>query len=183
MTQVAIREMREAEFPAYGDLLEARFSAIEGMPAVQDSPEFYHRLRAAGKLSLSESATALAAVDPVEGLVGGVLLLHNAADYSSLMATRYGAGTVVIRHLAVRADQGGRGIGRQLVSGCIATARRRGSERIILHTSSAMKAAWRLYSSMGFVRVPEDDGNKYAQTAYAFQMTLAPTVSDLEEIT
>jgi ribosomal protein S18 acetylase RimI-like enzyme len=62
-----------------------------------------------------------------------------------------------IRMLGVRPEARGRGIGRALVEACIDRSREAGKETVTLRTTHLMKAAQRLYRSMGFVRDPERD--------------------------
>lgn len=55
-----------------------------------------------------------------------------------------------IRLLAVHPAHRGQRIGRLLTQECIRRARRDGTERIGLHTGKSMRAARKLYESMGF---------------------------------
>lgn len=62
-----------------------------------------------------------------------------------------------LRLLAVRAADRGTGVGRALVTECVARARRGGASFLGLHTAPFMAAANRLYAAFGFVRAPEHD--------------------------
>ncbi len=59
-----------------------------------------------------------------------------------------------MRMLAVVPGAQGRGIGGALVRECLRQARERGRTRLVLHTTSWMRAARRLYEHMGFRREP-----------------------------
>lgn len=61
--------------------------------------------------------------------------------------------TVVVRPLAQ-----GRGIGRAMVRTALAFARARGARRIVLDSNSSLKAAIRLYESLGFIRLARPRG-------------------------
>jgi len=62
-----------------------------------------------------------------------------------------------MRMLAVAADAQGRGVGRALVQACIERTRAGGRTGLALYTRPFMTAAHRLYESLGFRRVPEQD--------------------------
>jgi ribosomal protein S18 acetylase RimI-like enzyme len=57
-----------------------------------------------------------------------------------------------IRMVGVDPSARGRGIGRALMDACLEEARARGKTLATLHTTARMKAAHRLYESMGFTR-------------------------------
>jgi ribosomal protein S18 acetylase RimI-like enzyme len=59
---------------------------------------------------------------------------------------------VHIRMVGVDPSARGRGIGRALMDACLDEARRRGRTLVTLHTTARMKAAQRMYESMGFTR-------------------------------
>ena len=59
--------------------------------------------------------------------------------------------------LAVAPEAQGRGVGEALVRACIDQARADGRERLLLHTTSWMPAAHRLYARLGFERDPARD--------------------------
>jgi ribosomal protein S18 acetylase RimI-like enzyme len=66
-----------------------------------------------------------------------------------------------VRMLGVHPEVRGRGIGKRLMYACIDHARRAGKSVMTLDTTEQMKAAQRLYESMGFRRGPDqvfDDG-------------------------
>jgi ribosomal protein S18 acetylase RimI-like enzyme len=59
------------------------------------------------------------------------------------------------RLLAVAPDARGRGIGEALVSHVVGLGRIRGVKRVVMNTGSMMLPAQRLYTRLGFVRLPE----------------------------
>jgi len=59
------------------------------------------------------------------------------------------------RLLAVAPDARGRGIGEALVSHVVGLGRIRGVKRVVMNTGSIMLPAQRLYTRLGFVRLPE----------------------------
>jgi ribosomal protein S18 acetylase RimI-like enzyme len=62
-----------------------------------------------------------------------------------------------VRMLVVDPAAQGRGIGALLMTECIERARAAGKQRMVLSTSTVMKAAHRLYDRLGFTRLPERD--------------------------
>jgi ribosomal protein S18 acetylase RimI-like enzyme len=88
-------------------------------------------------------------------LVGSVQLWPPAADvYGGHLD---GMPWPELRLLAVSPEERGSGVGRSLVEECVVRARRTGASDLGLHTSRSMRAAIRLYESMGFERAPEFD--------------------------
>ena len=72
-----------------------------------------------------------------------------------------GPGEAHVRMLGVDPAERGRGIGRRLMDGAIEEARVAGKTVMTLNTTRRMRAAQRMYESMGFVRGPDveyDDG-------------------------
>ena len=66
-------------------------------------------------------------------------------------------GEAHIRMVGVDPDARGKGIGRLLMGACLEEARAAGKTFVTLHTTPWMKAAQRMYESMGFTRRPEAD--------------------------
>jgi ribosomal protein S18 acetylase RimI-like enzyme len=62
-----------------------------------------------------------------------------------------------IRMLAVDPDAQGAGIGKALVEACVARATATGRSRVVLHSTTEMAAARRLYRRLGFRRAPDRD--------------------------
>jgi GNAT superfamily N-acetyltransferase len=60
----------------------------------------------------------------------------------------------------------GRGVGRALVEGIIAQARRRSYRRMLLDTLPTMSEARTLYASLGFAPIPAYRHNPIAGTAF-----------------
>jgi ribosomal protein S18 acetylase RimI-like enzyme len=77
-----------------------------------------------------------------------------------------------IRMLAVAPEWQRRGVGEALVRTCLALAARDGRRRVLLHTTSLMVTAHRLYERLGFRRAPELDRTPspgFTLAAYAFE--------------
>ncbi|QCR33798.1 GNAT family N-acetyltransferase [Lysinibacillus sp. SGAir0095] len=62
-----------------------------------------------------------------------------------------------LRMLAVSPNARGKGVAKTLVSECIDRSKEKGYKSMGLHTADFMESAVRLYTSLGFIRVPEND--------------------------
>jgi ribosomal protein S18 acetylase RimI-like enzyme len=82
-----------------------------------------------------------------------------------------------VRALAVSPDAQGRGVGRALLRAVIERARKMGVRHLVLSTQSGMDAARYLYSSVGFVRLPDRDWSPapgFTLLAYGLPLELPP---------
>jgi predicted N-acetyltransferase YhbS len=62
-----------------------------------------------------------------------------------------------IRMLSVAVESRKQGVAQSLINECIKRARERGKKAIGLHTADFMVSAMKLYTRLGFERVPEQD--------------------------
>ena len=86
-------------------------------------------------------------------LVGAVTLYLDGSAYGPGWPPEWPA----IRLLAVDPAERGKGVGKALMSECLARARRRGAKRVGLHTAPFMETAQKMYERMGFRREPSID--------------------------
>lgn len=146
---MVIREVREDEAGAAGEVVLAAYRALEGSPPV-DENGYAEELREVARRS--RQAVVLVAVE--ESVLGCVTYVP---EETSPMAEDLRPGEAGLRMLAVAPSAQGRGVGRALVEACVERARQDGKERLFLHSGEWMRAAHRLYESLGFRRVPERD--------------------------
>lgn len=100
------------------------------------------------------SATGAVIVAVRDGeLVGAVTFYRDAAADGH----PWPPGGASLRLLAVLVTARGTGVGRALVTECIARARRIDASFLGLHTAPFMAAANRLYAAVGFQRAPQHD--------------------------
>jgi ribosomal protein S18 acetylase RimI-like enzyme len=152
---VLVRDVRPEELEQAGLVTQRAFA--EFAPA-DTGPDGWPYLRALGDaVGRSQRTTILVAVDDSDELLGTVTLEITA---------RIGPDDpppspdeVHVRMLAVAPEARGRGIGRALMEGAIATARRLGRSRVTLHTGDQMAAAQNLYRHLGFERLPDEPGH------------------------
>jgi ribosomal protein S18 acetylase RimI-like enzyme len=64
-------------------------------------------------------------------------------------------GQAHVRMLGVAPQARGRGVGRMLMDACLEESRRAGKTQLTLNTTERMKAARRMYESMGFTRTED----------------------------
>ncbi|MDN4165093.1 GNAT family N-acetyltransferase [Cytophagales bacterium LB-30] len=74
--------------------------------------------------------------------------------------------------LAVAPEYRGKGLGKLLTQACIDKAKAQHSTQVIIHTTDAMKTAWGMYESLGFVRSKDLDFLQGALPVYGFRLRL-----------
>ena len=141
-----VRPIREDEIAELADITLAAYGTLP-----VDVGDYRGTL--ADVADRARHATVLVAVDGAR-VLGGVTYVPDAASSYAEFADADGAG---IRMLAVAPEARGRGVGAALVAACVARAQRQGRRRVVLHTTTAMVAAQRLYARHGFVRAAERD--------------------------
>ncbi|HEX2049865.1 MAG TPA: GNAT family N-acetyltransferase [Actinomycetota bacterium] len=154
---VEIRPARRDDYDAIAELTVAAYSAPP-RPGEGPAPglrghvrtEYVHTLRDVARRAAD--ALVLVALDGGR-VAGAVTYVPGPGPYAEFDEPD-AAG---IRMLAVDPAVQGRGIGRALVEECIARARAAGKTLVVLHTTTWMHAARRLYERLGFVRAPERD--------------------------
>ena len=150
-----IREVRDDEAEAAGELVVAAYRALEDTPPVADGG-YADELRDVARRA--KEAVVLVAVDDAAAADAAVVgCVTYVPDEMSPLAEDLQPGEAGLRMLAVSPSAQGSGVGRALVEACIDRARRDGKNRLFLHSGEWMRAAHRLYASVGFRRVPERD--------------------------
>ncbi len=166
-----IRQARPEEFQALGQLMVEVYSRLEGFPKPQDQPHYYEMLADIGKMTLKPGAELLVAVDG-ERLLGGVVYFADMAQYGSGGTATRERDASGFRLLAVDPGARGRGVGRALVERCIEGAVARGHAQVVIHTTEAMRVAWRMYEERGFVRSTDLDFLQGDLQVYGFRLKL-----------
>jgi ribosomal protein S18 acetylase RimI-like enzyme len=105
----------------------------------------------------SRDAQIVVAVDEQGQVLGCVTFVLPGSRWSELS----GPGEAEFRMLGVHPQAQGRGVGRALTHWCIDQARRTGARRLLLCSLPSMAAAHRLYSGLGFRRLPALDQRPY----------------------
>jgi predicted N-acetyltransferase YhbS len=144
-----IRPVRPEEADELGEITRAAYMELPG-----HVPEPDYEAELADVRTRAEQAVVLVAVDDDGALLGGVTFVP---DGTNPLAEHEVPDASSIRMLAVAGSAQGQGVGEALVRSCIDRARAAGSRHVVLHSTSWMEAAHRLYGRLGFVRRPDLD--------------------------
>lgn len=148
MSEIVVRAPRQEELPAVGELTLSAYRA-DGL--LDDDGGYAKVLADAARRA--RSAELLVAVGANETLLGSVTVVRPGTAYSE--AAR--EGELEFRMLATAPQARGRGVGEALVRAVIERAHDLGAQRVVLSSRPVMRTAHRLYTRLGFVRVPERD--------------------------
>jgi GNAT superfamily N-acetyltransferase len=108
-----------------------------------------------------------------DGTISGAVVYFSDMQY-------YGSGGVAtqeknasgFRLLAVDPDMRGKGIGQLLVTKCIQKARDNNHDQLIIHSTMAMKNAWKMYEALGFKRSEDLDFKQADLFVFGFRLAL-----------
>jgi predicted N-acetyltransferase YhbS len=162
---VDIRPVRPEEA---GELGQLTVTAYAELPGHVEEPDYEAEL--ADVATRARLAEVLVAVDDDGTVLGGVTFVP-AGDNPLAEHTVPGASS--IRMLAVAGAAQGRGVGEALVRACIERARGLGCQHVVLHSTTWMQTAHRLYGRLGFERRPDLDWTPVPDIALmGFSLTL-----------
>lgn len=131
-----------------GEIVREAYDALEGY-----RPDAEYREQIGDVAGRVHDTVVLGAF--TDGRLAGCLTY--VADRGAPHAEHDDDGAASFRYFGVRPDTQGRGVGEAMVRWVVDESRRRGRERVFIHTIPAMRAARRLYERLGFVRAPEAD--------------------------
>ncbi len=167
-----VRNARVEEFVEIGRLLVGVYSGLEGFPTVEEQPGYYEMLANIGEITKRPGAELLVAVS-AEGLIGGAVVYFGDMQY-------YGSGGTATREknaagfrlLGVDVEFRGLGLGKLLTVACIEKAREQGLPQLVIHTTEAMKRAWKMYENLGFRRSEDLDFLQEKLPVFGFRLFL-----------
>lgn len=161
---VAIRAARPDELAEVGRVTLDAYVADGYLGS--DHPYAAHLLDARVR---HEQAELLVAADQSGAVLGTVTVCLPGTPLAEISVP----GELEFRMLAVAPAARGRGIGGLLTRTVLDRARARGDRRVVLSSLDRMRAAHRIYESMGFVRAPERDWRPEARAVlWAFVLEL-----------
>ena len=167
-----IREAKPDEHLDIGQLMVHVYSQLPGFPSPHEQPAYYQLLANIGALTEKPMTKLLVAVSST-GKIGGAVIYFGDMQY-------YGAGGIAaseknaagFRLLAVNPETRGHGVGKKLTQTCISLAIEEQQHQVIIHSTKAMKIAWRMYERMGFKRAEELDFKQDKLQVYGFRLLL-----------
>jgi GNAT superfamily N-acetyltransferase len=168
----AFRDAAPTELDAIGTLLRGAYARYE-----RDMPAELYAQYVAGLPPDADDLTRTIVAVAGDELVGTARLYAPGASGIGLPAD-----AAWVRAVAVGAGAEGTGLGRRIMAECHRRARAMGARSVVLHTTTFMVRAVRLYEGLGYVRVPAWDVRAehhypLAQptdvTAIAYRYTLA----------
>ena len=172
---ILIRDIRRREWPQLGQLMVDVYSRLDGFPTIVEQPEYYHMLTNIGQLTEQAETRILVAVDRQDEpakILGGVVYFGDMADYGSGGTATKVKNASGIRLLAVDQEARGLGVGKALTEKCLKVAREKGHAEVVLHTTHAMKVAWRMYEQLGFKRSQDLDFDQQGLDVFEFRLPL-----------
>ncbi|AIJ21578.1 GNAT family N-acetyltransferase [Amycolatopsis methanolica] len=147
MSEVSVRLARPEEFAAVGTLTASAYLA-DGLITADD--DYVRELTNAAHRA--EHAELLVATDD-DGLLGSVTIVHPGTHYSEIARD----GELEFRMLATAPAARDRGVGEALTRAVLDRARAIGAGAVVMSSLDAMQTAHRLYTRLGFSRLPERD--------------------------
>lgn len=176
-SDLLIRDIQASEFEALGKLMIESYSTLEGFPTASELPSYYSLLANIGEFSQKPNSRVLVAHSHSGILVGGVVYFSDMAGYGAGGIAKTITNSSGIRLLGVSPQFRNAGAGKALTLACIDIAKSYGHEQVILHSTIAMKAAWRLYEKLGFIRTEDLDFSQLGVDVYGFKLKLIKSVA------
>lgn len=170
--QIQIRRAYSAEYEPLGRMTASIYAKLDGMPDMAEQPGYYTMLLDVAQRASVPTTEILVAVSPDNTLLGGVTFVGDMKYYGSGGTAGTLKASSGLRFLVVKPDARQQGVGRALTHKCIQRAFGRQSTRIVLHTTQAMRIAWILYESMGFIRREDLDFQQGNLTVYGLSLGL-----------
>jgi len=167
-----IRPARSQEYGALGRLVAEAYASVPGMPSPEEQADYYALLRNVERRASNPAIRVFVAAGTSDELLGSVDFIEDMRQYGALGIASDIPDAAGIRLLAVNAECRGRGIGKALTRFCLERARVLGRSRVILHTTRPMVAAWAMYETLGFERLPRLDFQQGTLDVFGFQLRL-----------
>jgi len=172
--KIKIRNAKPTEFHEIGQLLVSVYSGLEGFPTVKEQPNYYKMLANIGEMTLKPGAELLVAISSDEKIMGTVVYFNDMKYYGSGGIAINETNASGFRLLAVDDEYRGMGIGNLLIMECIHKAKEQHAQQVIIHSTTAMKTAWKMYEKIGFTRSEELDFMQGNLQVYGFRLDLLP---------
>lgn len=169
---INIRNAYPSEFAEIGEVMVAIYSHLKGFPKPSEQPAYYKMLANIGQLTEQPSIELLVAINQVNQILGGVLFIGDMQDYGSGGIATQEKNAAGFRLLGVTSESRGLGIGKLLSQACITKAKALNRQQLVIHTTEAMKIAWRMYEKLGFKRSIDLDFKQGQLPVFGFRLSL-----------
>lgn len=149
-------QIRNALEEEYSAIREIRLDAYR--EHAQKIPEKHWNVLKQSILSDEEDEDGIERiVAEIDGEIVGTVALFSSEIEAYKGLTEGQLGYPELRMLAVSSKARGKGIAKALVEECIERSKKKGYSFMGLHTADFMENAVKLYESLGFERLPEND--------------------------
>ncbi|KAF2333806.1 GNAT family N-acetyltransferase [Flavobacterium daemonense] len=174
MNNYNIRNANPSEFEEIGKLLIRVYSALEGFPKENEQPNYYKMLANIGDFTKLLETELLVAVDENNKIAGAVVYFNDMQFYGSGGTATQEKDSAGFRLLGVDFEARGQGIGKLLTLKCVQKASENNRKQIIIHSTLAMKTAWKMYENIGFKRSEDLDFMQGELPVFGFRYLLIP---------
>jgi ribosomal protein S18 acetylase RimI-like enzyme len=168
-SSVQVRKAETGEFARVGELLVQVYSQLEGFPKPSDQPGYYDLLANVGELTYNAGTELLVAVTSENQIVGAVVYIGDMTYYGSGGIATQQIRSAGFRLLAVHPEARSQGIGQKLTWECIRKAEAQQAQDLIIHTTTAMQTAWKMYEKIGFKRSEDLDFMQGSLPVFGFR--------------
>lgn len=148
------------------------YGQLDGFPKENEQPRYYEMLRQIGTLTENPETELLVAVSPDEQIKGAVVYYGDMKYYGSGGSATLEKNAGGFRFLAVDPQARRQGIGNLLIENCIRRAGKTHRSQIIIHSTAAMQAAWKIYLYLGFRRSEDLDFMQGVLPVFGFRLVL-----------
>ena len=155
-SEVIVRNAEPEEYQYIGQLMVKVYSVLDGFPKPPEHPKYFEMLTNVGELTTKPGTEILVAVLD-ETVVGAVVYFSDMQYYGSKGTATQEKNAAGFRLLAVDDKARGKGIGKLLTLTCLDQAKLQKQQQMIIHTTNAMKPAWKMYETIGFKRSEDLD--------------------------
>lgn len=167
-----VRNAKPSEFDEIGKLMVQVYSQLEDFPKESEQPEYYEMLANIGELTKKPKTELLVAVSSEGKIVGAVVYFSDMKYYGSGGTAPEEENASGFRLLAVSPTGRGQGVGKLLTNECIKKAKNQKRDQLIIHTTKAMKVAWKMYEHIGFKRSEDLDFLQEELPVFGFRLSL-----------
>jgi GNAT superfamily N-acetyltransferase len=156
-SDILLRNAEPSEYAEIGQLMVDVYSRLDGFPQETEQPDYYKMLRNVGALTNKPETEIIVAVTPDNQILGAVVNFSDMQYYGSGGTATKEKNSGGFRLLAVDPKARKQGVGRLLTLECIKRAKDKNLRQVIIHTTMAMRIAWKMYESIGFKRSEDLD--------------------------